>query len=59
MRMNDSSCRIEQFLDTDLVVLDDRAEMYCLMKYILDHYPSEAAAQYAIGLQSPDDYPGV
>ena len=53
------ACRIEQFLDTDLVTLDDRAEMYCLMKYILDQYPSEAAAQYAIGLQSPDDYPGV
>ena len=40
-------------------MLDDRAEMYCLMRYILDQHPSETPAQYAIGLQSPDDYPGV
>jgi len=51
-------CRVESG-DTSLVVFEDRAELNCVIKYLLDEFPSKAATKYAIGLRSPDDYKGV
>ena len=42
-----------------LLVLDDIAEMNCIIKYLMDEFPSQPATKYAIGLQTPDQYKGV
>ena len=49
-------CRIEEAPNTQLVVFETRAEMDCLIKYLTDEFPDQAAAKYAIGLQEPDEY---
>jgi len=55
----DLECRVEDPPTTHLAVFENRAEMNCLIKFIIDEYPSENATNYAIGLESPDDYLGV
>ena len=45
--------------NTQLLVLDDIAEMNCIIKYLMDEFPSQPATKYAIGLQTPDQYKGV
>ena len=51
--------RIEHPNQTNLVVLETRAELDCLLKFITDEFHSSGAVKYAIGLQSPDHYRGV
>ena len=51
--------RIEHPNQTNLVVLETRAEQDCLVKFITDEFHSPGAVKYAIGLQSPDHYRGV
>ena len=52
-------CRVEDSPKTHLVVFENRAEMNCIIKYIIDEYSDQNATNYAIGLESPDDYLGV
>ena len=52
-------CRVERPNRTSLVVLENRAEQDCLVKYITDEFNSVSGVRYAIGLQSPDHYRGV
>lgn len=51
--------RIEHPNQTNLVVLETRAELDCLLKFIIDEFNDSSATKYAIGLQSPDHYKGV
>ena len=51
--------RIEHPNQTNLVVLESRAEQDCLLKFITDEFHSPSAVKFAIGLQSPDHYKGV
>ena len=50
--------RIEHPNQTNLVVLETRAELDCLLKFIIDEFQGSSATKYAIGLQSPDHYKG-
>ena len=54
----DIECRLESDPYSHLVILDNRGENDCLIKYLTDEY-GDAQKRFAIGLKSPDEYRGV
>jgi hypothetical protein len=51
-------CRLESDPYSHLVILDNRGENDCLIKYLTDEY-GDAQKRFAIGLKSLDEYRGV